>query len=240
MDAITTRKRISAPERRQTILVAARKLFAERGFEGAKTSRIAAAAGISEALLYRHFPSKEALYRSVLRHMVREQNRMYDTLGVPEPSTASLILVIREFLRTSISTGCGELREGLRILLASLAGDGSYAGLVYRRAMRLQLMPVEAALAAAREAGDITGDPMTAENAAMFIEHIGTMLAAMRSLPENLVPYSGTETQVLDEATMFCCRGIGLTETAIARTLAADPASAGRITRPRPAPRRPA
>ena len=42
MDAITTRKRISAPERRQTILVAARKLFAERGFEGAKTSRIAA------------------------------------------------------------------------------------------------------------------------------------------------------------------------------------------------------
>lgn len=240
MDAITTRKRISAPERRQSILVAARKLFAERGFEGAKTSRIAAAAGISEALLYRHFPSKEALYRSVLRNMVREQNQMYDTLGVPEPSTASLVLVIREFLRSSVATGSGELREGLRILLASLAGDGSYAGLVYRRAMRLQLVPVEAALSAAREAGDIAGDAMSAENAAMFIEHIGTMIAAMRSLPENLMPYRGDADHVLDEATLFCCRGIGLTETAIKRTLAADPAGTGRIARPRPAPRRPA
>lgn len=238
MDAITTRKRISAPERRQTILVAARKLFAERGFEGAKTSRIAAAAGISEALLYRHFPSKEALYRSVLRNMVREQNRMYDTLGVPEPNTASMVLVIREFLRTSIATGTGELREGLRILLASLAGDGSYAGLVYRRAMRLQLAPVEAAMASARAAGDITGDPLRAENVAMYIEHVGTMIAAMRSLPENLSPYRGTQEQMLDDATMFCCRGIGLTDAAIKRTLAADPASAGRITRLRPAPRR--
>lgn len=231
MDAVTTRKRIPAHERRQSILAAARKLFAERGFEGAKTSHIAAGAGVSEALLYRHFASKEALYRAVLRDMVREQNRMYDMLGLPEPNTASLVIVIREYMRSSIATGHGALREGLRIMLASLGADGTYAGLLYRRAMRLQLAPIEAALAQAQAAGDMAGTPLAGENAAMFVEHVGTMLAATRGLPTRFSLHKGDTGRLVEEATLFCCRGIGLSEEATRRHLAGDPSRVGRADR---------
>lgn len=50
----------------QRILVEAEQLFAERGFAGASLNAIAKAAGLGNAGLLHHFPSKAALYRAVL------------------------------------------------------------------------------------------------------------------------------------------------------------------------------
>jgi AcrR family transcriptional regulator len=47
---------------RESIADAARRLFAERGFDGASVRAIAAAAGIDPSLVIRHFGSKEGLY----------------------------------------------------------------------------------------------------------------------------------------------------------------------------------
>lgn len=55
-----------APPRREQILHAAAEAFAARGFRGATTREIAARVGITEAALYRHFPSKEAIYAAIL------------------------------------------------------------------------------------------------------------------------------------------------------------------------------
>jgi AcrR family transcriptional regulator len=60
------RRRLSAEDRRAAILEAAREVFARRGFHGGLTSEIAAAAGCSEPMLYKHFPSKQALFAAVL------------------------------------------------------------------------------------------------------------------------------------------------------------------------------
>ncbi len=54
-------RRLAAADRRNSILEAATTAFAARGFDGARTLEIAANAEVSEALLYRHFASKEAL-----------------------------------------------------------------------------------------------------------------------------------------------------------------------------------
>lgn len=56
------RRRLTADQRRAGILLAARKAFAQRGFHGAGTSEIATAAGCSEPMIYKHFPSKQALF----------------------------------------------------------------------------------------------------------------------------------------------------------------------------------
>jgi AcrR family transcriptional regulator len=56
------RKRLSGPERRATILAAAREVFLEEGFSGARTRAIAERAEITEAVLYRHFASKEEIF----------------------------------------------------------------------------------------------------------------------------------------------------------------------------------
>jgi AcrR family transcriptional regulator len=60
------RTRLRAEERREKILEAARKVFLESGFAGARTRRIAEEAGITEALLYRFFPSKSAIFQAAV------------------------------------------------------------------------------------------------------------------------------------------------------------------------------
>jgi AcrR family transcriptional regulator len=67
--------RLPAGERREAILRAAVTLFARKGFAGVTTRELARGSGISEAMLYKHFPRKEALYRAILRRHLDEVER---------------------------------------------------------------------------------------------------------------------------------------------------------------------
>ncbi len=58
--------RIPAAARRASIIRSAAALFGEKGFSGTKTREIAVRAGVSEALIFKHFPSKEDLYAAIL------------------------------------------------------------------------------------------------------------------------------------------------------------------------------
>ena len=59
-------KRLSADERRASIIEVAKRLFAQNGFHGVSIDEIVKAVGVSPAILYRHFNSKEELYEAVL------------------------------------------------------------------------------------------------------------------------------------------------------------------------------
>lgn len=61
--------RLKAPERKATIVAAARWLFAEKGFHGVSVDDIVQRVGVSPAVLYRHFVSKDALYEAVLNEI---------------------------------------------------------------------------------------------------------------------------------------------------------------------------
>jgi AcrR family transcriptional regulator len=58
--------RLPAAERRQAIVDAALQVFSTGSYAGATTAEIANEAGVSEPLLYRHFPSKRELYFACL------------------------------------------------------------------------------------------------------------------------------------------------------------------------------
>lgn len=58
--------RSSGQERQASIITAAASLFAAKGFQGTTTREIAKTAGISEALVFKHFPTKRALYAAIL------------------------------------------------------------------------------------------------------------------------------------------------------------------------------
>jgi TetR/AcrR family transcriptional regulator len=58
--------RMPAPHRRRHLLDTAQRIFSTSGFRGTSTKAIAEAAGVSEALLFRHFPSKADLYTAIL------------------------------------------------------------------------------------------------------------------------------------------------------------------------------
>ncbi|MEO6957590.1 MAG: TetR/AcrR family transcriptional regulator [Antricoccus sp.] len=70
MDKTPPRRRLSAHERRSSILDAATSQFAERGYAGASTHQIAAAAGISQAYVVQTFGSKQQLFIEVLERVV--------------------------------------------------------------------------------------------------------------------------------------------------------------------------
>jgi TetR/AcrR family transcriptional regulator len=67
----TGASRSSGRERQASIIAAAASLFAQKGFNGTTTREIARTAGISEALLFKYFPTKRALYAAILAEKVQ-------------------------------------------------------------------------------------------------------------------------------------------------------------------------
>ncbi len=63
-----TPHRLPADERRRQLIEVAIDLFARRGFSGTTTKEIASAAGVTEAIIFRHFATKEQLYSAILDH----------------------------------------------------------------------------------------------------------------------------------------------------------------------------
>ena len=60
--------RMAGEERRLQILAVAVSLFSQKGFRGTTTKEIAQAAGVSEAMVFRHFATKQELYSAILDH----------------------------------------------------------------------------------------------------------------------------------------------------------------------------
>jgi TetR/AcrR family transcriptional regulator len=75
-----SQKRLKADDRRNQLLKIAKQLFSEGGFENTTTKAIAAAAGVSEAIVFRHFASKEELYSKIL-------DRKADEIGIKNWAT---------------------------------------------------------------------------------------------------------------------------------------------------------
>lgn len=217
-----SRKRMSSDERRALILEAARGVFSRFGYEGARTQEIARAAGVSEALIYRHFASKEVLHTAVLRETIREQNASYHLIGLQDLTPRGLIRNLHSYFQIVTGNGPVRMRESFRLLLSSVAGDNRFARQIYRRAQRMQVDTIRKVLADAKEAGDIVGDVLDVANTSMFIEHIGTMMNSLYDSSAQTVPYHGERTKIVEDATRFVARGLGFTEETIARFLADD------------------
>ncbi len=74
----TSRVRFTAGDRKQQILRIASDLFARQGFNGTTTRHIAQAARVNEALIFRHFPSKEDLYWAVIEEKCKNSTWQKD------------------------------------------------------------------------------------------------------------------------------------------------------------------
>ncbi|MCV7052576.1 TetR/AcrR family transcriptional regulator [Mycobacterium heidelbergense] len=72
---MTSQRRLAPHRRREHVVDAAERIFAERPYEDVTMDAVAEEAGISRALLYRYFPGKLALFASVYR---RAADRLLD------------------------------------------------------------------------------------------------------------------------------------------------------------------
>jgi AcrR family transcriptional regulator len=65
-------KHLPADERRKRIVLGAMAAFAKSGFKGTRSRDLAAAAGVSEALIFKHFPNKRAIQRAIIEERIRQ------------------------------------------------------------------------------------------------------------------------------------------------------------------------
>jgi AcrR family transcriptional regulator len=75
--------RARAGEVEERILGAARKVFLERGFEGASVDEIADVARAGKPTIYTRFPGKEALFAAVMARKVSEKTSSYESISPP-------------------------------------------------------------------------------------------------------------------------------------------------------------
>jgi AcrR family transcriptional regulator len=216
-----TQTRLSSEERREAIVRAVRAVFADKGFHGTTTRELAEAAGVSEALLFKHFPSKEALYAAMHSSCCQQAAGEGRALMDLEPSTSSLVLLVH-FLVARL--GLGRTPHGgpaddtmHRLVLRSLMEDGEFARVFLERMTATWVPKVEECLKAAAAAGDVVDTPVLPSLRALFAQHLAAMLMVHRLPPSPAVNYRVSADRLLEQAVWFILCGMGLRPEAVRR-----------------------
>jgi AcrR family transcriptional regulator len=216
--------RMTSDLRRQLILSAAKRCFARHGFAGTTTKSVAAAASISEGLLFKHFPSKAALYAEILAEEC-EADPDFANLLDQAPSTATLVELVKGMVGHFLAVSDGsdqEEAQRMRLMTTSHLDDGEFARLLYDKIGGLIGPAFTASIESAVASGDaarIGGDPL---NLFWFAHHT-VLMAALTRLPAVPCLAYGNAADLERQLTQFILRGIGLTEAAIAFHLDCGP-----------------
>jgi len=211
-------KRMAGSMRKQAIMEAARPLFAQNGFHGTSVRDIAKAAEVSEALLYKHFPSKEVLYDEMLDYAGAVSAAAFDRLHDLEAGAEALVVHIYFLVRLILFEVPGlrdQQRWHERLLFRSLLGDAKYARTHFANLQRILEDRIDACFEAAAEAGDLIAAQTGSRNRMWFVHHLAMALNLCHMPDEPAFEYDVSKEKLAEEAVLFCLRGIGMTESAI-------------------------
>jgi len=202
--------------RRELILSAAKRCFARNGFAGTTTKSVAAAASISEGLLFKHFPTKSALYAEILAEECEADPGLKKLLDLPA-STETLVILIRgmvgHFLEIPNAPDQEEAQR-LRLMTISQLNDGEFSRLVNEKIGGL----IGQTFVASLEQAALTGDARRAKDPMnlFWFAHNAAVMTTLSRLPTVPCLSYGNAPDVERQLCEFILRGIGLTETAIA------------------------
>jgi AcrR family transcriptional regulator len=216
-----TVSKLSAEERRAAIVKAVRKVFAEKGFHGTTTRALADAAGVSEALLFKHFPTKEALFAAMQVSCCSGPDAgRFERIAALEPSASTLVLMVH-FLVALIVGGSKANAEDQavlnRLMLRSLAEDGEFARLLLGRLSSCWVPKVEECVRAAVAAGEAAGDAVRPNLGGWFTHHLACMVSFCRLPDDPVVDYKVGRDRLVEQTVWFALRGMGLKDEAIRR-----------------------
>jgi len=201
--------RRSSQERQASLIAAAASLFAAKGFKGTTTKEIAKATGVSEALLFKYFPTKRALYAAILAEKAQYS-------GLREAVEAAAKKQDDERLFTLLASY--RIRKGadptlLRLLLFSALEGHELSDMFFQRQYRVfydllanyirrriddgAFRPVDPLLSARAFFGvivhhrllhDIFGLPMHRTHEDTVTEYVSLFLGGLVRQPQNPVP----------------------------------------------------
>jgi AcrR family transcriptional regulator len=212
--------KLSSEERRAAILRAVRRVFAEKGFDGTTTRELADAAGVSEALLFKHFPNKEALFSAMKLSLNQQDLGRLERITGLEASVSTLVLMVH-FLVSRVIEGWSTCEDEPaiqhRLVLRSLAQDGEFARLSLRRLCSEWVPKVGECVRTAVADGDAYEGPVCPNLGAWFTHHLATMIT-LELLPANpALDYGVSRRRLVEQAVWLGLRGMGIKEDAIRR-----------------------
>jgi AcrR family transcriptional regulator len=217
---VTSTARLPADQRRAAILAAVRRVFAERGFHGTTTRALAAAAGVSEALLFKHFPDKEALFSAMQLACCSQDMDRCDRLEALEPSASTLVLMVHFLVSVIVRVGSpGDEERAIqdRLTLRSLAEDGEFVRLLFHPLASRWVPKVEQCLAAAVASGDAAVAPVLPGLGGWFVHNLAAMIRFHLLPATPPADYGVSPEKLVEQVVWFALRGLGLKEEAIRR-----------------------
>ena len=128
--------RMAGEDRRKQILLVAMRLFSQRGFRGTTTKEIAQAAGVSEAMVFRHFANKEELYSAILDHKACADNLKCPSDIVPDALAQRDDRAVFKGLALAMMRHHEHDTEFLRLLTHSALEGHVLAGMFWDRNVR--------------------------------------------------------------------------------------------------------
>jgi AcrR family transcriptional regulator len=212
--------RMTAEDRREAIVEAAAPLFAAKGFDAVTTREVAEAAGVSEALLYRHFDNKAALYEAIQDTCIVRATADAARIEALPDSTGTLVLAAY-LIMSNIQLGSlpGHPNENIpRLILRSLLTDGHFARGFVGSTSAKWIAKIERCIRAGIEAGEVEETFEHALGCAWFSHHIACAMVFYRLPGDFVVSYPGGNDpeRLLELSMKFALRGLGLTAKAIA------------------------
>jgi AcrR family transcriptional regulator len=222
-ETMARRPQLTSEQRRAAIVRAIRTVFAEKGFDGTTTRELAAAAGVSEALIFKHFPTKEDLYTAMLQSVIDDEldRGRLESVGRLEASTSTLVVLIHMFYSAMI---LGKTRpDGVqpeilaRLMSRSATSDGSFARLFLREVATPWVNKVEQCLRAAIDSGDVPEAAVPAGVGAWLAHNLVVMIKMQFLTDPPTLDYGVPRERLVEHAVRFTLRGLGLSDQAIRR-----------------------
>jgi AcrR family transcriptional regulator len=217
-----SKPRMTGQNRKQAIVQVALPLFARQGFDATTTKQLAQAAGVSEALLYKHFPSKESLYAEIKGFGSQGQDPEFTRILKLKPSTNTVVLLVYGLMvRFVLRKGGGSLdwETRVRLLLHSCLEDGSFMRFLFKNIFTESLKQIVESLKAAAAAGDLVESPVSMQNRFVFTHHLAIMIGCVHLPDKPGIGYGTTSRELLYQAMWYALRGLGLKDDVIARSL---------------------
>ena len=204
IDLRTHTPRLNASDRRIQLVETALDFFSRKGFSGTTTKEIAAAAGVTEAIIFRHFPTKQDLYNAVLGHH-HESGQLSECIAQWKSCMArnddeGLIRAITERVLEGFRS---DLRVNRVLMFAAL--EGHEAALEYNRQFSLPILDLLWQYVARRQSeGALRGSDPGAIIAAAY--GMAAQYATMTQLYG--FPTTTTDSQMVDSFVAIVMHGI--------------------------------
>jgi AcrR family transcriptional regulator len=214
-----TKTRMSCEERKCRILAAVRKIFSIKGLQGTTTRELAKEAGVSEALLYKHYPSKEALFQAMLSSCDGEFMGEVKKITSLEPSTSTLVTLVHFLVSSMMNHRVPDLEIRLRLYLQSLLGDGEFARLSMKEKQDSCsiISKMAESILAAFDSGDIAESSAPAPLRALFVYRLTSAVISDLLPVKPAVDYGVPREKLIEHTVWFVLRGVGMRDEAIRR-----------------------